>query len=168
MIVYNATKAQFNDDVNLNRISDNIRDNLRSKNIPGGELAEYHSWQNSLHFMRSAIDDPEIPSDVEIAIEYQIPRTSKRVDFMLAGADKDNNSNVVVIELKQWDIGSIQEIRKWSSFLGSHITMNEETVLRSQFRCNGSDQYIQLINNILQIGENVDVDINEIMGNQCR
>ena len=104
MIVYNATKAQFNDDVNLNRISDIIRDNLRSKNIPGGQLAEYHSWQNSLHFMRSAIDDPEIPSDVEIAIEYQIPRTSKRVDFMLAGADKDNNSNVVVIELKQWDM----------------------------------------------------------------
>lgn len=40
--------------------------------------------------------------------------------------------------------------------------MNEETTLVSQFRCNGSDQYIQLINNILQIGEPVDVDLNEI------
>lgn len=36
-------------------------------------------------------------------IEYQIPRTSKRVDFMIAGADSSNNSNVVVVELKQWD-----------------------------------------------------------------
>ena len=103
MIVYNATKAQFNDDVNLNRISDIILYNLRQKNIAGGQLAEYHSWQNSLHFMRSAIDDPEIPGDVEVAIEYQIPRTSKRVDFMLAGADRDGKSNVVVVELKQWD-----------------------------------------------------------------
>ena len=103
MIVYKATKAQFNDDVNLNRISDIILYNLRQKNIAGGQLAEYHSWQNSLHFMRSAIDDPEIPGDVEVAIEYQIPRTSKRVDFMLAGADRDGNSNVVVVELKQWD-----------------------------------------------------------------
>ena len=103
MIVYSATKAQFNDDVNLNRISDIILDNLRKKNLAGGQMAEYHSWQNSLHFMRSAIDDPEIPNDVEVAIEYQIPRTSKRVDFMLAGADKDNNSNVVVVELKQWE-----------------------------------------------------------------
>ena len=103
MIVYNATKAQFNDDVNLNRISDIILQNLREKHISGGQMAEYHSWQNSLHFMRSAIDDPEIPNDVEVAVEYQIPRTSKRVDFMIAGADKDDQSNVVVVELKQWD-----------------------------------------------------------------
>ena len=40
--------------------------------------------------------------------------------------------------------------------------MSEDTVLRSQFRCSGSDQYIQLIDNILQIGENVDIDIDEI------
>lgn len=103
MIVYNATKAEFNDDVNLNRISDIILQNLREKHISGGQMAEYHSWQNSLHFMRAAIDDPEIPNDVEVAVEYQIPRTSKRVDFMIAGTDKDNQNNVVVVELKQWD-----------------------------------------------------------------
>lgn len=103
MIVYNATKAQFNDDVNFNRISDIILNNLREKKLPGGQLAEYHSWQNSLHFMRAVIDDPDIPSDAEVAVEYQIPRTSKRVDFMIAGADSSNNSNVVVVELKQWD-----------------------------------------------------------------
>ena len=103
MIVYSATKAQFNNDVNLNLISDIILDNLRKKNLSGGQEAEYRSWQNSLHFMRSAIDDPEIPNDVEVAIEYQIPRTSKRVDFMIAGADAANTSNVVVVELKQWE-----------------------------------------------------------------
>ena len=103
MIVYSATKAQFNDDVNLNRISDIILSNLRKKNLSGGQSAEYRSWQNSLHFMRAAIDDPEISGDVEVAIEYQIPRTSKRVDFMLAGTDRDGRSNVVVVELKQWD-----------------------------------------------------------------
>ena len=60
------------------------------------------------------------------------------------------------------DIGSIAEIRKWAAYSGSHITMNDETVLRSQFRCNGSDQYIQFVNNILQIGETVDVDWSEM------
>lgn len=103
MIVYNATKSQFNDDVRLNQISDIILNNLRERNITGGGVSEYHSWQNSLHFMRDAIDDPDIPGDVEVAIEYQIPRTSKRVDFMLAGADKDGKDNVIVVELKQWD-----------------------------------------------------------------
>lgn len=102
MIVYSATKSQFNNDVNLNLISDKILEKLREKHLSGGQESEYQSWQNSLHFMRSAIDDPDIPNDVEVAIEYQIPRTSKRVDFMIAGADAANTNNVVVVELKQW------------------------------------------------------------------
>ncbi len=102
MIVYSGTKSQFNNDVNLNLISDKILEKLREKHLSGGQESEYQSWQNSLHFMRSAIDDPDIPNDVEVAIEYQIPRTSKRVDFMIAGADADNTNNVVVVELKQW------------------------------------------------------------------
>ena len=103
MIVYSANKTQFNDDVILNRISDIILRNLREKHISGGQAAEFHAWQNSLQFMRSVIDDPEIPGDADIAIEYQIPRTSKRVDFMIAGADQNDRSNVVIVELKQWD-----------------------------------------------------------------
>lgn len=103
MIVYTATKSQFNNDVNLNMISDIILKNLKDKHLSGGQPAEYHSWQNSLHFMRAVMDDPAIPEDVDVAIEYQIPRTSKRVDFMIAGADQNDRSNVVIVELKQWD-----------------------------------------------------------------
>ena len=103
MIVYNASKQQFDEDVVLNRIADIVRDNLKEKHISGGQAAEFNSWQNSLHFMHDVISIPEIDDDVEVAIEYQIPRTSKRVDFMLAGDDSSDNSNVVVVELKQWD-----------------------------------------------------------------
>ena len=60
------------------------------------------------------------------------------------------------------DIGSIEEINKWAKELNSRVIINEETTLTSQFRCNGSDQYIQLLNNILQIREHVDIDINEL------
>lgn len=60
------------------------------------------------------------------------------------------------------DIGSIEEITRWAKQLNSRVIMNEETVLTSQFRCNGSDLYIQLINNILQIGETVDIDVSDL------
>ena len=103
MIVYNATKSQFNSDVILNQISDKILERLKESNIHGGEDAEYRSWQNSLVFMRNVLDDNEIPDDVEVAIEYQIPRTSKRVDFIICGSDNNNKNNVIVVELKQWD-----------------------------------------------------------------
>ena len=60
------------------------------------------------------------------------------------------------------DIGSVREIRKWAAELNSEVTMNEETVLHSQFRCNGSDQYIQFLDKMLQIGEPVDIDLSEL------
>lgn len=28
---------------------------------------------------------------------------TKRMDFLISGYDKDNKSNVIIIELKQWD-----------------------------------------------------------------
>lgn len=51
MIVYNATKAQFNDDVNFNRISDIILNNLREKKLPGGQLAEtcFFCFSRAIH-----------------------------------------------------------------------------------------------------------------------
>ena len=103
MIVYTATKSEFNNDVLLNQISDKILQKLRESNIHGGADSEYKSWQNSLIFMRNVLDDQEIPNDASIAIEYQIPRTSKRVDFIISGADNENKDNVIVVELKQWE-----------------------------------------------------------------
>lgn len=103
MIVYNETLAKFNNDVTLNRISDKILKKMHEVNIHGGEQAEFRSWQNSLNFMMNVLADKDIPDDLNVAIEYQIPRTSKRVDFIISGADKNDKDNVIVIELKQWD-----------------------------------------------------------------
>ncbi len=45
----------------------------------------------------------KIPDDAGIAIEYNIPHTSKRVDFIISGYDRDSKPAAVIIELKQWD-----------------------------------------------------------------
>lgn len=103
MIIYSGSKQQFCLDVIYNQIADKVIEKLRNAHINGGAEAEYRAFQNSLNFMKNVIDVPEIPDDVEIAIEYQIPRTSKRVDFMICGTDYQNRDNVIVVELKQWD-----------------------------------------------------------------
>ncbi len=45
MIIYSATKQQFNNDVIMNQISDKILAQLRLKKVSGSVLAEYRSWQ---------------------------------------------------------------------------------------------------------------------------
>ena len=53
--------------------------------------------------MYVVMNDSAIPSDVGITIEFNIPQTSKRIDFMISGYDAGQRSNVMIIELKQWE-----------------------------------------------------------------
>lgn len=102
MIVYNGIKRQFIDDVKNNSIADKILDAIRSKGLNAGHEKEYSSWQNSMQFMRNIVDDSDIDDEIQICIEYNIPLTSKRVDFIIAGADQNHNENIIIVELKQW------------------------------------------------------------------
>lgn len=107
MIVYDDIKRHFVRDVRLNNIADKILDAIRARGINAGNLREYNSWNNSMQFMRNIVDDADIDDEVRICIEYNIPLTSKRVDFIISGADKDGNDNVVIVELKQWQKAKI-------------------------------------------------------------
>jgi len=102
VIVYQETLKNFTEDVILNRITDKIQDLMKEKHLSGGSAGEVNAWNNSLRFMKDVLDAPEFPSDCSVAIEYNIPQTSKRVDFMVVGKDKEEKDHVVIVELKQW------------------------------------------------------------------
>ncbi len=102
MIVYQANKTQFISDVFSNDIENIVLNNVRRKLNRGAGAAEIKSWANSLGFMERIMRDDQIPSDCGIAIEYQIPQTGKRIDFIISGQDPDNKDSVMLIELKQW------------------------------------------------------------------
>ena len=102
MIVYNDIKRQFVNDVTDNSIADKILDAIKLKGLNAGNENEYSSWKNSMQFMRDIVDDSEIDDEVRICIEYNIPLTSKRVDFIIAGADNTGQDNIIIVELKQW------------------------------------------------------------------
>lgn len=43
-----------------------------------------------MQYMYRVLSDQEIPNDAGVAIEFKIPHTSKRVDFLISGSDKDS------------------------------------------------------------------------------
>ena len=102
MIVYSANKGLFVQDVRTNVIATKILDLIREKGLNAGQDREFAAWHNSMKFMRDIVDDPQIDDDVQIAIEYNIPQTSKRVDFIIIGANEKGKDNIVIVELKQW------------------------------------------------------------------
>ncbi len=102
MIVYDGIKSDFMTSVEKDTIALEIRNNILSKMGKHTPDNEFASWENSLLHMYKVVNDPEIPSNAGVAIEYNIPQTSKRVDFILSGFDNDNKPGMVIVELKQW------------------------------------------------------------------
>lgn len=62
-----------------------------------------------MRFMGGVLNDNEIPSDSGISIEYHIPQTSKRIDFLITGQNENQEDQVVIIELKQWESADLTD-----------------------------------------------------------
>lgn len=107
MIVYNATKEQFLNDVLTNDIENIVLRNVKLKLNRGVGVAEIRSWASSLVYMDRIMRDAEIPGDCGIAIEYQIPQTGKRIDFIISGQNAKQSDCAMLIELKQWSEAKI-------------------------------------------------------------
>lgn len=102
MLVYEGIKSSFIEDVDLNLIADKIYEKYRT-HFGNTSKAEINSWANSMQRMRGVLSDIEIPNDAGIAVEFNIPLTSKRIDFIISGRDEKLKDSVVIIELKQWE-----------------------------------------------------------------
>jgi len=103
MLIYSGTKGDFMSDTENDVLENKLINAIRDRMNRTTGLSEINSWRNSLREMYITLNDAEIPSDSGIAIEYNIPQTSKRVDFMVSGVDSEEKGNVVIVELKQWE-----------------------------------------------------------------
>lgn len=102
MLIYQGIKKDFLFDV----LNDNITDKIHTeykKFFGNSNLSQIRSWKNSMEYMNKVLSDTEIPDEAGIAIEYNIPTTSKRVDFIVSGFDESKKGSVIIIELKQWE-----------------------------------------------------------------
>ncbi len=109
MIVYQSTKEGFLADVLNNEIDTKINqafyDHLGRHTSPNEVL----SWTNSMMHMGNVLMDHEIAADAGISIEFQIPLTSQRIDFIITGLNQEQKEQVIIIELKQWSSAQLTE-----------------------------------------------------------
>lgn len=122
MIVYQSTKQGFSDDVVTNNIEVAILDIFQKKLGHKTNLNEIKSWKNSMMYMENILQDEEIPNDCGVMIEYQIPQTTKRIDFILTGQNDNHIDHAVIVELKQWEKAELTELDGVvSTFVGKRI-----------------------------------------------
>lgn len=102
MIIYQASKSQFLHHALREDIEDVVLRHFRSATGQGVAAPQVQAWKHSLLEMAKVLQDEEIPSDAGVAIEYQLPQSSKRIDFVIIGEDASARTKVVIVELKQW------------------------------------------------------------------
>jgi Uncharacterized conserved protein len=102
MLIYHRTVNEFIEATLYGEIADQLEELFKEHHLSHNNPAEHAAWQNSLSIVKDVLEIAKVPGDVNVAIEYQIPLTAKRVDFLLSGLDENDKENVVIIELKQW------------------------------------------------------------------
>ena len=109
MQVYSATREQFSKDVLSNCIEDKILAEFRRKAGYSTSKSEILSWKNSLQYINNVLMTAKTPGNAGVSIEYKIPQSSKRIDFILTGKNNQKKDTAVIIELKQWQKASYSE-----------------------------------------------------------
>ena len=101
MRLYSGTSNQFIKDTTQNQITEKLDnaffDYYRFKPSP----SEKNSWTNSLRSVAMLFQSAGL-LDHGIILEYQLPLTSRRLDCMICGKDRNKKDNSVILELKQW------------------------------------------------------------------
>jgi DUF2075 family protein len=102
MLVYENTKSGFLDDTLTDQLVPEIKRGYESTGLGIGSESEVRSWENSFQYMYKVLHGSDVPDDTGVAIEFKIPLTSRRIDFLISGYDEAGNANVAIVELKQW------------------------------------------------------------------
>lgn len=101
MRLYSGMSPEFIDHAVHNRIAALLRDAFQRVYRYRPPASEENAWRNSLRAVSQVLEHGRL-LDHGIILEYQLPLTSKRLDCLITGRDKDGRDQSVIVELKQW------------------------------------------------------------------
>ena len=140
MIIYDGYKNDFLHSVENDTIAIQIQENIYRKMGRRTPPSEFRSWRESMKYMYLVMNDEDIPTNSGVAIEYNIPQSAKRVDFMISGYDKDNKPGMVIIELKQWE--TLNKVEDTDALVNTFTGGRQQNVVHPSYQ---AWSYAQLI-----------------------
>ncbi|MBM7000928.1 DUF2075 domain-containing protein [bacterium] len=132
MLVYTGTKKSFMRDVEDDNIAPIIEKAVLQKMHRTTGSPEFRSWQNSMQYMYKVVNDADIPENCGVAIEYNVPLTDKRVDFILSGLDEREREHAVIIELKQWE--KVEPVPGMEAIVRTYVAGAERDVTHPSYQ----------------------------------
>lgn len=155
MIIYQSTKSGFLDDVENGDIEKKIENLILEKMNRVTGKGEVNSWVNSLKDMYIVMNNPNIHEDVEVAIEYKVPNSNKRVDFIVTGTDQFEKDHAVIIELKQWS--EVSKVERKDAIVSTWLNGNMRETVHPSYQ---AWSYASMITEYNETVRNNDIELN--------
>lgn len=102
MQLYVGTSTEFIEDTASHRIAEKLKAAFFAHFRYHPPDSEIKAWQNSLGAISTVMREAPL-EDHGVLLEYQLPLSSRRLDCMVTGKDRNRRANAVVVELKQWE-----------------------------------------------------------------
>lgn len=147
MILYSASFGDFSYHVDRNMITELVEESYVKALGRKPGVAERNSWNNSLRYMESIGRNAKLPADCGVLVEYALPSTSKRVDFIFTGQDAEEQDNFVIVELKQWSEARKSEI---PHLVNTFVAGAHRDVAHPSAQASNYCQFLENINEAIQ------------------
>ncbi|PTU64627.1 hypothetical protein DB032_06710 [Chromobacterium sp. Panama] len=108
---------------------------------------EKSSWTHSLPALAALLESQRING--HILLEYPMPLGTRRADCVLIGADADDNTHILIIELKQWSQGSISLSK---SDEPRSLTVHAQPPYSTEHPCDQAQVYMTALEHMLDFG----------------
>ncbi|QEH61961.1 hypothetical protein SCHIN_v1c07660 [Spiroplasma chinense] len=154
MIIYKKTKKEFIDDMDQRIVGDFLREEIKFLMNRTTSDSEYRSWENSLSIMRTILDKPEIDDEIGVAIEYNLPRSNKRIDMVLSGINQEKE-RLLIIELKQWE--KCEKVVEQDMIVRTYVAKNLREVTHPSYQAYAYGKFLDDFSEVVYSSENIEV-----------
>ena len=100
------TLGEFKNIREKNVFAEDMRNRALEIGLNPGD-SERTSWAENYEALNILFNKSNLPDDIVIAFEYQVPIGGGRIDCMLFGHGNDGYANIIHIELKQWSNNNV-------------------------------------------------------------
>ena len=138
MRLYSGTSKQFIEDTVQNQIAGKLQKSFFRHFRYKPPESEVRSWRNSLRAITMVVQSAEL-LDHGVILEYQLPLSSRRLDFLICGKNNSGEDNAVIVELKQWERCEKAEGEKVITWIGG----GDREVLHPSVQVGQYHQYLK-------------------------
>ena len=146
MIIYNETSSNFLNHIYENKIGYVLKENMLLKMNKSVSLSELRSWEKSLPQMAKVLRDADLRDDTHVLLEYKLPSSEKRIDFIVTGEDVKGDKNVVIVELKQWERA---KLANGNGIVQTYLGGRERETVHPSYQASSYKRYLQNFNESL-------------------